>query len=243
MPRKRKRRIAWVSLLWIALVANIAAGLWLSPITSLRKVRVQGASEETRAQLTREIWRLNGVPVSKIDPREFESRIQRLSAIRTADFSRGLFGSAVLIIEPRRAVARIAGESGAFLDDTGAVFSSNLLPAGIPILVLPREAREMNLSLAETWPSASVAEICSRMTEFPQFEDSTVEIGGSGSVSLTTGLGARVFLGSTEKLDEKFSELKRLLGERPELLARIESLNLTAPALPKIVPKKRGSNP
>ena len=81
MARRRKRRpFNWGPLLWVALIANIAAGLWFSSLTAIRRLRIEGAPLSDRGRLVTLAQTLKNQPVVPIDPRAFETVVQKLNA-------------------------------------------------------------------------------------------------------------------------------------------------------------------
>lgn len=239
MARKRKRgRLRPKPFLVIGLVGNITAGLLWSPLTSVTKVRVEGAQEADKARLEKIVQGMHDIPCAQIHPRLVESAALELPAMRSATLNRNLFGSAVLSVGYRRPVARVQAAARLGLSIDGVVFPSlEPLSPSLPVVVLPAGRPGVLTTVASTWESAKIANLAVRLQEtYPQ---SLLRIGvvDSGFVWLNMGSG-RVALGDCDQLDAKLEILKNYLNRDPSFLSKIEVLNLTSPKSPSATPRK-----
>lgn len=80
--RRRKRSIKWGPVLVMLLLANVAAGLWFSPVTSAHSVRVEGMDASDKKAVDDALKVLQDVPYLRAKPREVESKLQGLGGRR-----------------------------------------------------------------------------------------------------------------------------------------------------------------
>jgi cell division septal protein FtsQ len=243
MRRKRKKlRLRWEPIWWILIVANVVAGLTFSPITQIRHVRVDGSADFDQDRLTRVVALMQGVPCSQIRPRRIESAALELPEARSAELNRNLFGSAVLKVRYRRPVARLFDDASTAVAIDGVMYTANSLPQDLPTVQLPETGGSPALTLAGPWQAARIADLAVRAKSLRPQDSINISIGDSGSVWLNMGAG-RVGLGSLEDLDTKLRVLKEILDKDPDMLSKVQALNLTAPSHPAVVPKKVGQHP
>lgn len=242
MPRKRKRRLNWTPLLWLLLIANIAAGLWLSPVTSVRKLRIVGARADDRPRLEGLAQALRSQPIMAVDPHEFESLVLGSEAVRSADFRRTLFGSASLDLTYTSPVARIERTANAYLSADGAIFRSNLRYEELPRVKLHETALRPAFTAFGSTPYRAIAQIVELARQKLSEKPFVVDVDSEGAVCLNISQAAKVALGSADRLDEKFRALEGLLAERPNVLQEVVELNLTEPSRP-VVRGLRGAKP
>jgi hypothetical protein len=238
MPKKRRRRrLKPAPVLWLLLMVNVALGAAYSPVTSVTRVRVEGATEADEARLAQIVAALQDVPAARVEAREIESRALARSSARSADFRFNPFGSGLLRIGYRRPVARLEASPGVALAIDGVLFAAEDLPEDLTVLRLPPRALEPQAALAAGWQPATMARISVETSAIAQGRPTKVELNDRGVVTLHIGDG-RVEVGSTADLDEKLRVLRQTLDENPDLLFRIEMLNISAPDRPVVVPKR-----
>lgn len=249
MRRRRRRRapVTFPQFLWVCVIANVAAGLWWSSATSVRRVKVEGAPEKLRPLIESELRRLKGAPSLRVNPAAIETKIQALPSIRTADLRRSVFGSATLALLAMKAVGRLAGAPGLYLSDRGEVFRSPEPVEGLPLVSVPATAHAPQLALGGRWNARAAAQICMACadTKLAGVKGAAarvvIEAGGGCRVELPGR--ARVELGSAEGLKAKFAKLQSLLQRNPSLLDQNSAINLVSPNRPTAVPKNRPNNP
>lgn len=243
MPRRRRGRFSFTAFLWAALVGNVAAGLWFSPITAPRKVRVDGTPASLQGNVRAILASMRGVPCVRVDARAIETKVQALPGIRTANLTRNVFGNAVLRIETYRPIARLAGDAGLYLSEDGVVFRSREEYGPMPSLAPPEGFGQPNFTLAQSWSSQRAAQMLAKAQNAgilgPESgQGLKLSISSGGTAWMDTPFGARIEFGTTERLDEKFAKLTELLKQSPELLSENSSVRLIAPNRPMIVPRK-----
>jgi hypothetical protein len=227
------------ALLWIAVLANVASGIAFSPATSLRKARVIGAGADTavRESIVRELSRLQGRPVARVDAWSAETRIQWVPQVDSAKLSLGPFGSGVLRVKLRRPVASIPGPGPSLLDGKGAIFRGGPSP-DLARVRLPSEARKPTLALCGSANIRMAAKVAGAAQRLGLARGSSVELSPSGIVNLVTGSDVRVVLGGPVDIDQKLSKLRELLEGNPDLLGASREVNLSSPDRPMIVPRR-----
>lgn len=243
MRRRRKRRIKpnWPPILWTAFVANVVAGLFLTPVTAIRKLRVEGAEAWDRPRIEAEAQRLRNLPVLPMNPRQFETSVFSHSAVRDADFRRSLFGSASLSITYRKAIAVIAGADRLVLDQEGTMFRTGAqISASLPSIKVHPSALRPGFAVAGAWPAPHVARLIQSLPAKIPTAGLVVEVDSEGAVCLNRDQAARIDLGGADRLEEKLRALEGLLDTNPNLLEEVEELNLVEPTRPAVRPRKGG---
>lgn len=230
-PRRKRRRPNWGPILGLLIVANVAAGLMYSPLTEVRRIRIVGAPLWDRGRLVQAAQTLKDVPALSLNPREFETKLLAHRALLNADFRRSLFGSATLRLEYRQPVARVEGTPRLCLGREGTLFSQPNAEPGLPVLRLHPSALRPSFTLAGAWPSRQIAELIGQIPA-PLREKLVIEVDSEGAICFNTGVGARIRLGSAERLLEKLRTLEGLLEDEPDLLRNVIELNLTEPTRP-----------
>lgn len=223
------------------LIGNVAAGLWFSPLTVMRQVRVDGIPESLRANVEAILKDSSETPCVRIPARQIESRVQALPGIRTAEFRRNVFGVATLQVTKMVPVATVEGEKGLYLSDRGELFRSQEVPGPIPNVSPPEGFARPVATLAAPWESRDAARACSLASkhgfiEGPGKQQPTLQFESGGGIVMQCPQGARVELGSADQLEEKFAKLKELRARNPKLLAENSTINVVSPSRASIVP-------
>jgi len=243
MPKRRRRRLKpnWGPILWVALFLNVAAGLWFSPVTSVRRVRVEGAELWDRGRIVASIQTLRSVPALNMNPRRLETVLGEHSAVKTVDFRRSMFGSARLQLDYRTPVARIADTDRLVLDGEGVLFRTGRnLPQALPEIKLHSSALKPALAIAGAWPAPRIAELLAMIPPAIPSEGLQLEVDSEGAVCLNMKQAARIELGGVDRLEEKLRALEGLLEDNPKLLQEVELLNIVEPTRPATRPRKGG---
>ena len=235
MRRKRKRSIKWGPVLFALLIANIGAGLWLSPITSTTSVRVAGGAAEDRTAIGRILNGLQDRPYLQVGGRDIESRLQRIPRVQRAELSTNIFGRAVVTLTYHRPVARLKDKPQIKLSSAGELYFDDRPMEELPDLQVPVSAQEPNLTLGSTTELKILAEIAQRAVAANLEEKVSVEADSNGILCLNMDGGGKVVFGSSDNLDAKFLRLKEYLEENPGGLKGHE-LNLTSPEHPTVKP-------
>lgn len=237
MPPSRKRSaLPWGRVFGILLLANLAAGAWLSPITSIRTLRVEGVSEARRGAYVRYAQLLKGRPALNVNSRQFESTVMKDAAVENADFRRSPFGSANLRVSYRRPIARITGGGGTVLSSDGVLIKVDTRNLNIPTLELHPSSLSPALTVIGSWPGREIARLIQRLPSKLSQKGLQVVIDSEGAVCLNMTQAARIVWGSADRLEEKLKALEGLLSERPNLLENVKELNLTEPSRPAFTP-------
>lgn len=236
--RRKKREVSWGPLLWIALVANTAAGFALSPVTSVRKLRVEGVPESGRGPIVAVAQNLKGRPALSLNPREFESAILKDSQVGSADFRRSVFGSARLAVRHRRAVARLEPANGRYLDESGVVFETVHPPVNLPGLEVHKSLLRPALTLTAAAPLRDIAGLILAVPPTLLQKGVKVQVDSEGAVCLNISQGTKIDLGAADGFEDKLSALRGLLNEQPDLLQRALVINLTEPSRPALQLRK-----
>ncbi|MBX3119076.1 MAG: hypothetical protein KF784_08430 [Fimbriimonadaceae bacterium] len=240
MRRRRKRRRKFVfkaEALWFLLGLSIAIGLALSPLTSIRTVRIEGAYEYEKVRLDSISAKFRGRPALTVNPWSVESQVLKNPAVRLAHFRRNIFGRATLELEYRKPVGELEGVSGAFIDSEGQVFE---LPYAfsVPKVSLPESVKDPSFTVLRAWNAKELADVCKRVGASDIGDEVSIVLDSSGTVCLNTGSSTQIWLGDMSRLDDKFRVLDEQLKENPDLLRRSREIRLTNPDRPVYVPRQ-----
>ena len=235
-PSRPKPAFPWGTALAALLIGNLAVGAWLSPITSVRTLRVEGVSEARRGTFVRYAQLLKGRPALNLNPRQFESTILKDAAVENVEFRRSPFGSANLRVSYRRPIARIMGAGGTVLSSDGVLFKVDATDLNIPTLELHPSSLSPSLALLGSWPGRDIARLIQSLPPKLSQKGLAVVVDSEGAVCLNITQAARIVWGSADRLEEKLKALEGLLSERPNLLENVKELNLTEPSRPAFKP-------
>ena len=235
-PSRNTSAFPWGTVLVALLLANLAVGAWLSPITSIRTLRIEGVSEARRGTYVRYAQLLQGRPALNVSPREFESTVLKDPAVENASFRRSPFGSANLRVFYRRHIARITGSRGTVLSSDGVLFKVDVANLNIPTLELHPSSLGPSLTLLGPWPGKDIARLIQGLPPKLSEKGLKVVVDSEGTVCLNITQAARIVWGSADRLEEKLKALESLLSERPNLLENVKELNLTEPSRPAFKP-------
>ena len=219
--------------LWTLFVVNVAVGVWASPLTAVRRVRVIGAPPSAQARIEQTIQTLKGRPLVRVNWTALRYRLGLSSDVLSVSVLPNIFGRAVVKVGLRAPVAKIAN-SELFLDKTGTVFTTSNEPVGLPILQPPPRAFATNTMVVGSWECGLLAQLCQILVAQMPNVEWNVAVSDLGVISLQAESGAEVVMGSSNDLPQKVEKLKTLLEEKPDLLKRVRQLNLTSPDTPAI---------
>ena len=242
MKRKRKstrRRttLKAAPVLWLAFIANTSIGFLFSPVTSARRVRIEGANVRDQERLTAIAETLHRTPCARVNPRAIESAVLSDVAIRSAELTRSIFGTDRIRVGYRKAVAKYYTDPNIGVSIDGTIYRAPSLSPELPTLKLPPGEVQVALGLVATWDAARLAGLCADAGTLWPNKDLMVELTEDRGVCLNIAAG-RVVLGQADRLDFKLDVLKKRLDRNPTELDDIEELVLTEPNFPRIKRKK-----
>ncbi len=240
----RRYKVQWAGWLWLFAVLQVLLGLWLSPVTQLRKVRIEGARPDQEARLRTLIEEIRKIPAWQHDSQRLIEKILADESILKARWQQNLFGRAVLSLQLREPVARGPRGTNLALDARGELYLDPAADQKLPEVVLPIDATKPSLSLVGEWDGRQVAGLAVELaTKVPVLAWKIV-LDSENKVSLRAeGVDAPVLLGTTDRYKEKVDQLRKALERRPALLQEVAALNLSAPEQPVIVPRGGPENP
>lgn len=236
MARKAKPAFPWSQVVWTLLVANVVAGLLVSPATAIRRVRIENATEEQSVAVENAIRKLAGVPFLRANLNESMSKIEGMPSVRAAASSANLFGRAVIRIQQRTPVARVFHQSSLALGADGVIFSYPDLDKSLPTVKVPAVALNASTTPSGSWPADSVAQVCKLIQESLPPAPWVVAVEPSGEVILRSESNTPILLGAGKQWEKKITRLRQILSEKPELLDKISELNLVSPDNPAYRP-------
>jgi cell division protein FtsQ len=225
----------------LALILNVVAGVLWSPVSAVRRVRVEGAPKADEARLAKLLQGLRGTPCARIDPRIVESEAMRNPEIRGASLARTPFGSAVLRVAHRTPVARLFAGPSIGLTEDGILYPSTSDLDKLPLVKLPEDAPDVGLTLGNGWRAVDVARLATLVTSIPAKGPVRIDLERGGRVCLNIGNG-RVEFGDLTRMEEKVAFVEKGLREDPNLFTGVQTLNLVYPDAPTFQPRKGPPN-
>lgn len=238
MRRRTKRtRILLRPLVLMALVINLAAGAMFSPVSAVRKVRVEGAPANDEGRLKRILQSLRGVPCARVNAKAIESEALRNPELRSANLARTPFGSAVLRVARRTPVARLFAAPGIGLSQEGVFYPASSLSKELPLVQLPDDYPKVGLSLGNAWRMTDVVRLAGLVGSLGAKDPVRIRLVRGGRLCLNIDSGV-VDLGGYEQLDAKVAWLEKTLKDRPSLFTTVESINLVKLDAPTYQPRK-----
>ncbi|RYG25290.1 hypothetical protein EON82_07660 [bacterium] len=221
----------------LGLIVNLFAGILYSPVTAVRKIRVEGAPANDEARLTRLMQSLRGVPCARVNARAIESDALDNPEIRGASLARTPFGSAVLRVARRTAVARLYAAPSIGLSSEGVLYPASELSNDLPLVELPGDYPKVGLTLGNGWRAADVARLATIVNTIPAKGPVRIRVFQGGRLCLNIDSGV-VELGDYKRLDEKVKLVSDMLRKQPDFFANIQTVNIVKPEAPMYLDRK-----
>lgn len=242
--KRRRGRDRWADApnlrpyFWTALLVNVVLAAYFSPLTSLTRVRVVGATVAEQAELRSYFDPLAGRPALRLSSSQIASDLLAKSDVRVAEFRVNLFGRGLLKLEHHRAVAQIADSDGLLLSADGTLFKTVDRPEDLMLLELPDEFIRPNVSLFGSWQPGTIAVLCENVLERFSEISWRIVVHRDRTIDLVEPEGAVVRLGSTDRLDERLDVLERILAKEPGIFETTQQLILVEPGNVTRLPKQ-----
>jgi cell division septal protein FtsQ len=237
-PKRKRTYIKPRPVIIALLVLVVAAGIWFSPVTMIRRVRVEGSLPGDQDRFIQMMQSLKGIPCAQVDPRDVESQALANSDVRSAELSRTPFGSALLRVTYRRPVARLFGSPNVLLSEEGVLYPSAQVSDDLPVVQLLHGGPPTLGTLAANWQPTSIAKLAVDARKIFPEGDVRIQEGQGGVVWLNVAAG-RVILGSLDDLEAKLNTLRKRRVDFPNELSENEALDLTSPNNPSLQPRSR----
>ncbi len=236
---RRRRKLNWAPILWLATLINVSLGLAYSPITSAAKVRVVGAQPSDHERITAAIQGLHRKPALRGGAEIVIEQLYRKPDMRSVSFGQNLFRRALIELKYQPPVARIAGMPKTILTAQGTLCQTNEPIDALPELNLYPAALDPMATYGSSFEAVKLADVCMRAATLG-IPGLTISALDSGAVCLNSGTTGRVALGPPDDLDAKFEALQKLLGAHPEVLTQNQEIVLLEPSKPFTRPMGRG---
>jgi hypothetical protein len=228
MARRRKRpQFAWERALGVLLVVNLVTGLYASRLTSLIKIRVEGALPQDKPRIKAILERTHSKPALQLDRQTTESAIMEKSEVESAEMTRNIFGRARVVVRYRDPVAKIVGSKMA-ISEGGAVFQTDKDLDDLPTFAMPSFAMKPIAGIVGPWQFRSVGALAKGIRGIGGPETVQIQITEDGGLCLNIGSKFAVDLGLPERLDAKVDFLKKRIEDHPEILTSGKTLVLVS---------------
>jgi cell division septal protein FtsQ len=234
--KKLKRPVNWAVPLWFAFGVSLAAGMWFSPLTAPRKVRVSGVLAEDEATVRQALQSISDTPWLRVNRHSLEEKVRLTADISAASFEGNVFGRGVLKVKYHEPAAIVDGPVPALLSTEGDIYAGKHKPAGLAHVQLPPDGDGPWSLLTNPLSARDVARLALDLKS--RFPDTlwTINIDARSVIILSPSKGPRVELGTSERLEEKIDGLAKILSTRPDIVRSASLIVLTAPDQPVYKP-------
>jgi len=242
MPSNAKSRstkrasLNWGPILAFATGLNVAFGLFYSPSTSLRHVKVLGAGSGDTIRIKQLLNRRADVATMQVDPLDVMSAVKTNPEVNRVSYKANCFGQAELKIWLKQPVARIESddEPQLVLTGDGDVVVSSFILDDLPVLSLPEGSLDPALNIAAGWTSRALSQLAKKVQENKGDLNWVIASDSRGVIALIPSKGAMVILGGPTDLDKKFQAFQDVLKNQPNVLSTCKEINVSAPSRPTL---------
>lgn len=223
---------------------GVAAMRWPPQVV---ESRVQSGSEVHRATFQRNVF---GRGVLKVDYRYPVAEIEGTHGL-LLDANGQVYRPGNLVLNPDEVEswAKVAaqakpgnriGPNSEEDIDRGMVAAAERLAElrPLPSVRIDRSLLRPSFGLADTWPGADLVAVVRRTQDMAALAGTVVSLEPSGILCLNTPQGARIVLGGTERLDEKFAVIESILVRNPRELEALKEITLVEPSRPMAIPRQ-----
>lgn len=240
VPSFDQARVAEILNSW----RGVAAMRWPPQVV---ESRVQSGSEVHRATFHRNVF---GRAVLKVDYRIPVAEIEGTHGL-LLDSNGQVYRPGNLALAPTEveAWAKVAARAKPGADDaadSAGDADPRMVLAGrrladlrpLPLVRVERSLLRPSFGLADTWPGGDLVTVVRRTQALPALAGTVVSLEPSGILCLNTPQGARIVLGGTERLDEKFGVIESTLVRNPRDLEALKEITVVEPSRPMAIPRQ-----
>ncbi len=238
MPRAKqsKKPVDWGPVLWALLGVSLAAGMWFSPLTAPRRIRVIGAMPGEQPAISAGLQHWASVPWARVNANLIEDEAMRSPDIKSARYEGNIFGRGVLKVIYRVPVAVVGGPVKSLLSEQGDVYLGTHNPGGLPTVVFPADSDGPTTLITTPVPTRDIAGLAKSLVASMPDINWTIQVDARSVIILLPSKGPEVVLGTSERLKEKVDKLQAILSTRPDIVRSASVINLIAPDQPVFKP-------
>jgi hypothetical protein len=226
--RRRRRTLAWEPILGILFAVNLATGLYASRLTSMIKVRVEGAKTGDQPRIRAILERIHSQPALRLNKRETESRILEKSEVARVEMTRNIFGRARVVVSYKRPFGRLSGMSGIALARDGSLFQTDTELEGLPRIHVAKNAIAPMTGIIGPWRAREVGGLAAEMVDVAADQPVEIDVLEDGGLCLNIGSKFAVELGLPDHLDDKVAFVRKQIEDDPSLLTSGRTLNVVS---------------
>lgn len=226
MPKKRKKRrgpppISAEALFWSLFGLNFVLGCFLSPITSLTKIKVIGVHADSQEMVKSDLSQLEGIPYSLIRRGWVENRLLLDGSAAELKWSGNIFGRAAFTLVPRKAVAKVAGEGipdDMAIDQDGRLYRSTAPLSNLVVLLVPERAKESTGLILSGWEAGTAGAFAKGLPEVlgGDLSSCTITMSEDSAFRLEVS-GSTLELGALPSVEEALEQVSAFVKSRPAM--------------------------
>jgi len=221
----------WAFFWFCSFLIITSIGLFASPLTRVKRVRIAGSEFRDHKRLEEIIRRFEPLPAMRIRREEIERLVEENAQVERSTFVHNIFGRGFLRVLYREPVASVGGNYAVTRD--GEIFPSYGKNTNLPAIESNVQVRSPILTLCDPGPFRTAARYAKKLQVIDQIPPGRLAIGEHGGISFFGG-GLVVEFGDGSRLQEKVEVLRKTLEQRPELLTVKARLNLVDPDDPML---------
>lgn len=230
--RKHKLKINW-TLFWLLTFCSVlVAGLFTSELTHLNTVRIEGVPTYDQDRINTIIKKFQKVPALQINPLEVQSYVEENTQIASSEFSRNVFGRALLKVRYRKPIARLGKTGHLYVDESGHIFRLKEKQKVSFIISRNVLVSAINLTICDPSPLPQASQLAKKLQVILPKLEGNIALDSRGRLYFLYEESVRVVVGDDTQLDKKVQVLADSLAADPGLWQKTKEINLVDPDRP-----------
>ncbi len=195
-----KKRIQFLTLFLLAIVATLIYLGWYSPFLTVKKVEVRGNQVVSTDSILELAQIQPNIQLLRVNVAQTTERIKTISQIKSVDVRRGWPATLVIEVVERTPLAITDTAEGRFLvDESGVAYQPVTPETNLPLVLgLDDQSRAIGIKAWQSFPAWLQAEVVSTTVDNPN------------TIWFLLTSGRRVDWGNLDKANEKAAVLKVL---------------------------------
>ena len=248
LNRRKRNVLRWaLGIATLVLVAECVVAALFSPRFHVKEVAITGFQTIPEGRLRKQFQVPAGQNLFLAPTRDWEKAIARLPGVESVAIHKELPGQLEVVVQERKPWASVRTSDGNWhtVDMQFVPFRTAAQPEPGLLRILASDFAPWEALPGIPLPSAGLeaARECARWAaDYRKFPVNQIEIDTGSKVCLNRIGGVPVYLGSSEKINEKLTSLEKLLTVRPDLTTKDNTqlyyINLFAADAPAIAEKQ-----
>ena len=247
LNRRKRHVLRWaLGIATLVLVAECVVAALFSPRFHIKAVAITGLQTMPEGRLRKQFQVPTGQNLFLAPTHDWEKAITRLPGVESVTIHKHLPGQLEVMVQERKPWASVRTSDGSWhtIDTQFVPFRTTAQPEPGLLRILASDFAPWEALPGIPLPSAGLeaARECARWAaDYRKFPVSQIEIDRGSKVCLNRVGGVPVYLGSSEKINQKLTSLEKLLTVRPDLITKdntqLRYINLFAADAPAIAEK------